>query len=292
MGLRIREFEAMNGELASFFCEHRNKSVFYIPNPGKAGDSLIATATYELLQYYHVNYVIPSSPYQLDNALVLYGGGGNLVRFYSDAKKLLAALLKRNNTVVILPHTIRDNASLLHSLPPSCLIFCRDPQSYIHVLSNTSQCRVSLAHDLALFFDPKELLAKDSIRNEMTPRFARILKEAGIFIQDIDNKAVQCLRVDRERTIVPVGPNYDLAKMFALGVTPDLAERSAWMLLEFVRLAGRVITNRLHVGIAGAILGKEVSLYDNNYGKVSSVYEHSLRGRFPNVTFNRCGLAP
>jgi exopolysaccharide biosynthesis predicted pyruvyltransferase EpsI len=35
-------------------------------------------------------------------------------------------------------------------------------------------------------------------------------------------------------------------------------------------------TNRLHVGIMAALMGKEVNLYDNNYGKNRDVFQYSL----------------
>lgn len=46
---------------------------------------------------------------------------------------------------------------------------------------------------------------------------------------------------------------------------------------------GEIRTNRLHVGIVGALLGKRVVLHDNSYGKNRAVWEHSLAGRFPDV---------
>jgi exopolysaccharide biosynthesis predicted pyruvyltransferase EpsI len=39
-----------------------------------------------------------------------------------------------------------------------------------------------------------------------------------------------------------------------------------------------VVTNRLHIGIAGVLLGKRVQLYDNSYGKIRDVYQSSLKG--------------
>lgn len=44
-----------------------------------------------------------------------------------------------------------------------------------------------------------------------------------------------------------------------------------------------ILTDRLHLGISGALLGKEVFLMDNVYGKISGIYEFSLRERFPRV---------
>jgi exopolysaccharide biosynthesis predicted pyruvyltransferase EpsI len=50
-------------------------------------------------------------------------------------------------------------------------------------------------------------------------------------------------------------------------------------LLDTIGRADVIVTNRLHIGIAGALLGKRVQLYDNSYGKIRDVYESSLKGR-------------
>lgn len=42
--------------------------------------------------------------------------------------------------------------------------------------------------------------------------------------------------------------------------------------------ADRVVTNRLHVGIPAALLGKRTWLLDSGYHKLRGVYEHSLAG--------------
>jgi exopolysaccharide biosynthesis predicted pyruvyltransferase EpsI len=49
-------------------------------------------------------------------------------------------------------------------------------------------------------------------------------------------------------------------------------------LLHTIRRADVIVTNRLHIGIAGALLGKRVKLYDNSYGKIRDVYQSSLNG--------------
>jgi exopolysaccharide biosynthesis predicted pyruvyltransferase EpsI len=55
------------------------------------------------------------------------------------------------------------------------------------------------------------------------------------------------------------------------------------LILDVVKNFGSVNTDRLHVGVAGALLGKQVLLFVNNYHKSRSVFEYSLR-RFLNVS--------
>jgi exopolysaccharide biosynthesis predicted pyruvyltransferase EpsI len=47
-------------------------------------------------------------------------------------------------------------------------------------------------------------------------------------------------------------------------------------LIKTIQRADVIITNRLHIGIAGALLNKRVRLYDNCYGKIHDVYQSSL----------------
>ena len=54
------------------------------------------------------------------------------------------------------------------------------------------------------------------------------------------------------------------------------------MMLSAIDSFNAILTDRLHAGIASALMGKEVYLFDNNYGKVSGVYGHSLKD-LPNV---------
>ena len=46
-----------------------------------------------------------------------------------------------------------------------------------------------------------------------------------------------------------------------------------------------VNTNRLHIGIAAALLGKTVNLYRGSYHKIIGIYEFSIAGKFNNVVF-------
>ena len=47
-----------------------------------------------------------------------------------------------------------------------------------------------------------------------------------------------------------------------------------------------IYTDRLHVSIAGCLLGKQVHLYPGAYFKNRAVYESSMRGNFEKVHFH------
>lgn len=56
------------------------------------------------------------------------------------------------------------------------------------------------------------------------------------------------------------------------------ADQVSFDFLQVIDRARIVETNRLHVGIGAALMGKEVILHDNSYGKLGAVFEASLRG--------------
>ena len=50
----------------------------YLPNPGNAGDSLIACATYQFFERNNIEYKCCQSEKDIsDNDILVYGGGGN-----------------------------------------------------------------------------------------------------------------------------------------------------------------------------------------------------------------------
>ncbi len=54
-------------------------------------------------------------------------------------------------------------------------------------------------------------------------------------------------------------------------------------LFEAIARNAVVHTDRLHVAIAGCLLGREVHLHASSYFKIPAVYRSSMEGRFPGV---------
>lgn len=69
--------------LCAFLKERCQGEVLYIPNPGNAGDALIAAATYQVLDDLGINYLIKRHKDDMESdvsgRVVIYGGGGNLI---------------------------------------------------------------------------------------------------------------------------------------------------------------------------------------------------------------------
>ncbi|MBX6376407.1 MAG: polysaccharide pyruvyl transferase family protein [Acetobacteraceae bacterium] len=266
--------------------EYRNRRVLFFPNPGNAGDSLICLGTMHLLDRLGVRWEPVGAQGNVQGQTVLIGGGGNLVPLYRDTRVAMERFATAAARLIVLPHTIRGNEDLLRSLGPTATVFCRDVESYAHVLRNTAPgVEVVLAHDMAFHVEADRFLRSHPQADRFRARFAERLGEAGVDLaSDAVRRRARFGRGDEESAGHVANPHLDVSAVFAFGTWPHAAELSAWCLLEALRIVESVETDRLHVAIGCALLGRECTLHDNSYGKNRVVYDHSLR-RFPSVTF-------
>ena len=299
-------FESLDRELVAL---SREGDLWFLPNAGNAGDSLIALATWQRFQRLGLEIRhIPDDGFDGTGKIVLYGGGGCLVPMYDHAAKFIAANHARARKFVLLPHTVDGNEDLLASMGSNCVLFCREPSSYRHCLSHARGARVELSHDLAFGLDPKTCrrpgpaaylgLLLRAIRVSSSRGIApgpgllearRILSHAfgQLVSSGPADGPLDAFREDREsaRATVPDG-NRDLSKLFALsGVLEADMAIAAGLLLRTVAKHGKVRTDRLHVCIAGCLLGVEVDFHRNSYFKCRAIWEHSIRDRYPKVNW-------
>ncbi len=130
------------------------------------------------------------------------------------------------------------------------LLFVRDRAQSQAFLPEASFC-----HDTAFFLDPPQVPGSGT----------------GWFIRD---------DTESERAIRPPEHNRDVS-----------AEGDEWSDPEIVFGAVRpfavVVTDRLHVAIAGALTGKRVYLFPSNYFKIPAIFDASIRDHYPQVALVR-----
>ena len=273
------------------------EDILYVSNPGNAGDSLIAAATFQALRAAGLRWRLVDHR-NLDakttkDALVLYAGGGNLVRYYPDARRFIAAHHRGAGRLVLLPHTIDGHEDLLAELGPNVDLIARDRRSFRHIRAHAPGARHHLMHDIALYLDIGELRS-GPLRPAAPPTMraaARLAFQGWRRLRKRRppaGRVLNAFRTDREATGIerPTG-NFDLSSLYSGWAAPEVFARIAAR--DFLAIAERydeIRTNRLHVGIAGALLGKRVILHDNSYGKNRAIWEHSLAGRFSNVEWH------
>ncbi len=253
--------ETCFSELASHLVRiSRTCALFYVANPGNWGDALIAAGTRQFLNHYRIPNInlpfrlcrsLPKTAFRLlsrrRRSVLLYGGGGSLTRHYRRPGKL-KRLAAKFDGLFLLPSTICLDLAA-EPIHPNTTAFRRDRFQSAAYCPGSSFC-----HDLAFFL-------------QMPP--VPIGREEACFFRE-DAEAPD--------TITPEN-NLDLSALGTHKSSPD----------AFVRSIGRyrtIHTNRLHVGIASAMLGRETHLYPNDYFKIQAVFRSSLEDFFPNVTFH------
>ena len=273
---------SLRSEMEEYLAGFAGHPVLFYPNPGNAGDSLIAAGEYAAFARAGIPFQLVDFGSDVTGGTVLLGGGGNLVPMYASTRLAFERFLGKAARIILLPHTVRGHDDLLRRLDDTCTIFCRDPLSHAHVTANAPRAVVRLAHDMAFHVDPEELLADEDIAATAAPKFAERLARANLTAAALAEKeVVNYLRRDGESAGHDLTIDADPSDLFDFGVGPEQAQMASWCLLSAIALAKSVRTDRLHVGIGAAMLGKTCTLMDNSYGKNAGIFAHSLAGRFP-----------
>jgi exopolysaccharide biosynthesis predicted pyruvyltransferase EpsI len=267
--------------LRSFLDGLADEEVLYYPTPGNGGDCVIQVGTYQALNRAGIRFRPINLDYDVTGRTVMLGGGANLVPLYCELRHALldGKILQRCGRLIILPHTIRGNEDLLKLMDDRVTIFCRDPESYLHVERYAVTKNVYLDHDMALHLDVEQFYDEAKPYTDVPGLFERLLaKEGHSFAADDISTTRRFFRTDGEKLPGPLDENnLDISITFQLGTWPENSYKAVWCFFEAIRRSGLVLTDRLHVGIAASLLGKKCQFFDNNYGKNRTIYLHSVR---------------
>jgi exopolysaccharide biosynthesis predicted pyruvyltransferase EpsI len=290
----------------------KDDPIYYIPNPGNGGDMLIACATFQVFNDLKIRYrVVKGETFDSKDKIVFYSGGANLVPYYDYARKIIARNHQRAKRIVILPHTISGNEDLLLSIGNNVDIICREQVSFDHVKKFANKAHVMLSCDMAFNLKVQDVLSEDSdtlaeslflelaylFKNsygcmpepKQLIRFLRREIKISRLLKENNSSVLHCFRTDSEGTNMSLySDNLDVPRILAYGKTKErLTEAIAlWVsnqMLRFINRYNKIETNRLHVAIAAALLGKNVDLYRNSYYKNEAVYNYSMKNKFPNL---------
>lgn len=224
--------------------------VTLVTGVGNVGDQLIAAGTRALLAARPYREMSFESAVSARGHVALLCGGGAWCAPYHELMPRMLPVLERNfDRVVVLPSSfdlsvaeVKEAISGTHAI-----VFAREPESFHQI---QSVCEARLALDCAFFFD-----------------FAPWRKEDGGGFGALD-----AFRTDTESsglTPVPAG-NRDIS------LTCSSLDEWLWTIAkhELVR------TDRAHVLIAAALLGKEVEYRASSYHKLPEIATFALAG-FP-----------
>jgi exopolysaccharide biosynthesis predicted pyruvyltransferase EpsI len=277
----------------------------YIPNRGNAGDSLIAAATWQLFERLHMTHCIEVGGTISAGDNVIYAGGGNLIPEYAQARMTIQECMRANvGSFILLPHSIRGNEDLLQEMDSRFHLFCREQQSYAHARKLAKHAQVYLTHDLVFGLDLNQLtertrsnLLKDLLRLALESDSRAFISYISwrmhiLAIKPQHQREMRLMRVDAESKHTGVYPErYDLSSKHQSAYKQrweaELVSRDFFHVLD---RAEHIVSDRLHVCIGGALLGKRVTMLDNSYGKNCSVFLTSMKANFPRVAF--CDIEP
>lgn len=288
----------MNPKLHALFEQLRNKKVIYVPNPGNAGDALIACATLQRLKEYEIKYTLGNVTTTYENEIILYGGGGNLVEPYPNAINFIELNQQIAEKIIVLPHTILSYEQRLSKIP-NLTLFCREYESFQYC-RNIKPQGVFYADDMAFTLDIQKLDLYD-----FNSKINRFFQEKNFTVRALKRiirklkyksrnwrtpETLNAFRLDVEKTNKVIPPNnIDVSQVFsplALSSEYCIIDSTSSM-LAFIDNFKIVNTNRLHVAISALLLNKQVNFYDNSYGKNYFVYKASIENKFQKIKFFR-----
>lgn len=232
----------------------RGRKFLYSPATGNWGDGLINFGTRQFLEWAGLEYTevhkndtrkaLADGVFK--NAVVLMGGGGAWSRNFSRARNVTAEIADVARHVVVLPTT--------YDLPAvdarNVTYFARDYVTSLEVIPAAMFC-----HDMAFFAD----LAVPEPDERLWRLFA--------------------MRGDREG----FGHDQLFPLNFDVSMLGDGDYKFVSPMFNILNNFKIITTDRMHLAVAGAMLGRKVNLVVGNYSKSSDVFQSSLRGSFPNV---------
>lgn len=238
------------------------RKVIYAPSYGNWGDALIQQGTIQFLKDNGIAYTtltrpkidmlretIAPSGMDLSDAILLSCGGGSWCKNYHGNRDFV----NRNHDLfaetIVLPSTYELPS--ISDGKPNVTYVARDKSESQMSIEDSIFC-----HDMAFYIQlPK-------------PVDVASVSDTGYFFRQDSEK---------NQFATAFGPGYDISLV---------GNQNSKISPFFHILNGytRIITVRMHVAIAGAMLGKEVELYAGDYFKAKAVFESSIEHSYPNVS--------
>lgn len=290
---------------------------YYWPNDGNLGDLLIAEAT---RQYFRRNKLSwkefdPLNLPEEQSYNLVYGGGGRFTSHYNNLEFHLERFTdSRVNKGVVLPHSFYQvDDFITKAFNENWVLYCREQQSYDYCRSLAGKAEVLNESDMGLalrldelgdvhdipdlpeFHTKEEALQAVRLEAGFFKRMCKCVKLATI-TSEYEGKEANItflFRNDKENCKNYNSPvSFDISMEWESSCGASIYNR-LYLKMMAVSLMDTeiVVTDRLHVGIMGFLLGKKIIFLDNDYKKISGVYRRSLAGE-PNVVLLKSAVLP
>jgi len=239
--------------------KYRGGEVVFIPNPGNAGDLLIAYACIQMIEYLGIIYRLGRFNESFTDEILLYGGGGNLIGEYPNCKQFLEENMTRNE-ITLFPCTIKDEDEIVSKFNEKITVFCRENISYEYVKKlHQKPANVYTAPDASLWIQSTAFFKSKKRKGLGTLFRTDNEKKSDIHIRNTNNLDISLLLMQELQYI-----------------TREIIQDVSLKLLDFVSNFEKVKTDRLHIAIACHLTQTPCELYTNSYWKNEVVYKQSL----------------
>lgn len=286
---KIKERE-LDKDLTDILIKNRNM-YFGIAEPGgNSGDLLIYKGLYKKLRDLNIRYEDirhGTEKIQFGRAeIVLMQGGSNVNDLWGSGTKLLKNIISSCKLpIIVAPQTYyftrTDFPDIFKGSTQKIYLFCREEESYARLkkMSLPGNVSIHVSDDTAFYMEKEDF---SSFGQHHTGKDYALLCLRGD--HESDFKDAEGIGSKIIGTLKEIVRNHNM-EIMERDVSMDIY---SWMSFDyFVRYisgAKIVITDRLHVGILAAILGKPTILFSGAYFKSKAVYEYTLK-HFPNVVF-------
>jgi exopolysaccharide biosynthesis predicted pyruvyltransferase EpsI len=284
---------------------------------------MIAAATTLLFEKLGVCYeVFDENASYGDGWTLIYGGGGACVPYWNILDKLKAIFTMPGiERCIILPHSIRECPELLAVMDSRFTVFCREKASFEYCRSMNGQAEFVLADDMALTLDLDDFPKLSAAERKAPSSWQVMGASLGLVsrshskriktLAKLDHKTRRRMLKELERHILPFGhglkiawfmrrdqektdvigdsmpgiPFMDLSRYGGGDCRDELVNYlGVELFLQAINEVDVVVTDRLHVGVGAALLGKHLVWLDNAYGKVCGVFQNSMT-HIPHIYF-------
>lgn len=240
-----------------------------------------------------------------ENIVILLHGGGNFGDIYRSSQQFRNKVIETypNNRIIVLPQSVHyNNEKVLQDdmeifkKHKDLYICVRDSFSYKTLASFLGEDNLMLLPDMAFCIKSSKLLPQASNKtlfmeridceavNNLNVNFkfdklsdwpsfehenmlTKVLRQ-NIFIQQVLNKINEKVKIDLYPSF-----SHRLDKYMVQDVKPFLFEQS----INFINQYDTIYTTRLHGCILAVLLGKNIYLMDNNYGKNTRFFNEWLQ---------------
>lgn len=244
--------EKLETSRSSILAELQHPDITLVLSWGNVGDYLIWEGTRKLLASGGVKHqTIPLDDLDKTKSggLGVFVGGGAWCRWYCLGPLVLPRLEEKFDRVVVLPSTFDLQVPAVRGamVNSSATFFAREPVSY-EQMSEVVGDRVSLALDGAFFYDWEGWKKRNPVTGKGTLKAFRTDAESLTGQVPVDNRDIsnEHLSVD------------------------------TW--LKDINKHAEVWTDRAHVLIAAALLGKKVKWQPDGYHKVEAIAKWAFEG--------------